>query len=85
MGGKSSKDQLRSSIIDELITANSWFALVPEREKVKVFSCTDRDTLKRGLVTIMLKEDDYASVVIDAVEEYVRIMRIREMKTINLN
>lgn len=85
MGSGNSKDQLRSSIIDELITADSWFALVPERDIVKVFSCTDRDTLKRALVTMMLKEEQYASVIVDAMEEYVRVMSFREINTINLN
>lgn len=85
MGSGNSKDQLRSSIIDELITADCWFALVPERDKVKVFSYTDRETLKKALVTMMLKEEQYASVIVDAMEEYVRAMSFREINTINLN
>lgn len=66
------KDRLRSNVIDELITADNWFTLIKDNEKVKLFSCTSPQILKASLVTLMLQEKEYASLVVDAVEEYVK-------------
>lgn len=66
------KDRLRSNVIDELITADNWFAIIKDEEKVKLFSCTSPQILKASLVTLMLQEKEYASLVVDAVEEYVK-------------
>lgn len=86
MGSQTEKDKLRSSVIDELISAKNWFTLVTDENKVKVFSCTDAPTLKRGIVNIMLQEPAYASLFVDAVGDYVSIMRRREIKKgISLN
>lgn len=67
-----SKDSLRSSVIDELITADNWFTLVKDEERVKLFSCTTPQILKSSVVTLMLQEEQYASLFIDAVDEYVK-------------
>lgn len=67
-----SKDSLRSSVIDELITADNWFTLVKDEERVKLFSCTTPQILKSSVVTLMLQEEQDASLFIDAVDEYVK-------------
>lgn len=86
MKSKKEKDKLRSGVIDELITSNNWFTLVTDENKVKVFSCTEPTDLKRGIVNIMLQEPYYASLFVDAVGDYVSIMRSREIKKgISLN
>lgn len=66
------KNSLRSNVIDELITADNWFTLVKDEEKVKMFSCTTPQILKASIVTLMLQEEHFASLFIDAVEEYVK-------------
>lgn len=82
----SEKDKLRSKVIDELISADNWFILVTAGDKVKVFSCTDLTKLKRGLVNMMLHKQCYANLLVDAVDDYVNIMRKRELrKGISLN
>lgn len=86
MESQTEKDKLRSSVIDELISAKNWFTLVTDENKVKVFSCTDAANLKRGIVNIMLQEPCYASLFVDAVGDYVSIMKSREIKKgISLN
>lgn len=86
MKSQRKKDKLRSSVIDELITAKNWFTLVTDENKVKVFSCTEPTDLKRGIVNIMLQEPCYASLFVDAVGDYVSIMKRREIKKgISLN
>lgn len=86
MESQTEKDKLRSSVIDELISAKNWFTLVTDENKVKVFSCTDAVNLKRGIVNIMLQEPCYASLFVDAVGDYVSIMKRREIKKgISLN
>lgn len=86
MESQTEKDKLRSSVIDELISARNWFTLVTDENKVKVFSCTDASNLKRGIVNIMLQEPCYASLFVDAVGDYVSIMKRREIKKgISLN
>lgn len=86
MESQTEKDKLRSSVIDELISAKNWFTLVTDENKVKVFSCTDAANLKREIVNIMLQEPCYASLFVDAVGDYVSIMRRREIKNgISLN
>jgi len=86
MAYNSEKNKLRSKVIDELISADNWFTLVTAEDKVKVFSCTDPNKLKRGLVNMMLQEQCYANLLVDAVGDYVNIMRKRELrKGISLN
>ncbi len=86
MKSKKEKDKLRSGVIDELITSKNWFTLVTDENKDKVFSCTEPTDLKRGIVNIMLQEPYYASLFVDAVGDYVSIMRHREIKKgISLN
>lgn len=53
MESQTEKDKLRSSVIDELISAKNWFTLVADENKVKVFSCTDAANHKRGIVNII--------------------------------
>lgn len=86
MKQQTEKDRLRSKVIDELITAGNWFTLVTDENKVRVFSCTEPNDLKRGIVNIMLKEPCYASLFVDAVGDYVSIMKFKELrKGISLN
>ena len=58
-----SKDNLRSSVIDGTITADNWFTIVRDEEKVKLFSCTTPQILKSSIVTLMLQEEQYASLL----------------------
>lgn len=82
----SKKDNLRAGVIGELINADNWFTLVAGEKGVKMFTCTDPVLLKREIVTVMIQQQDFASVFIDAIGEYVRIMEKRELiKNFNLN
>ena len=80
-----SKDSLRSSVIDELITADNWFTIVRDGEKVKLFSCTTPQILKSSIVTLMLQEEQYASLFVDAVGEYVKRQRSIDLLRISKN
>ncbi len=79
------KDRLRSNVIDELITADNWFTLIKDNEKVKLFSCTSPQILKASLVTLMLQEKEYAALMVDAVEEYVKRRTKSELFRISKN
>ncbi len=79
------KDRLRSNVIDELITADNWFTLIKDKEKVKLFSCTSPQILKASLVTLMLQEKEYAALMVDAVEEYVKRRTKSELFRISKN
>ncbi len=86
MAKENKKDELRSNVVSELITADNWFALVAGDKGVKMFTCTDPATLKKGIVTVMMHNQEFASVFIQAIEEYVQIMNRRELlNSINLN
>lgn len=80
-----SKDSLRSSVIDELITADNWFTIVKDEEKVKLFSCTTPQILKSSIVTLMLQEEQYASLFVEAVGEYVKRQRPIDFLRISKN
>lgn len=80
-----SKDSLRSSVIDELITADNWFTIVRDEEKVKLFFCTTPQILKSSIVTLMLQEEQYASLFVDAVGEYVKRQRSIDLLRISKN
>lgn len=80
------KDKLRSTLIEELLTASNWFTLVAGEEGMRLFTCVDSRTLTREFTTIMLQQPDFAKVIIESLEEYVRIMNERELiKNINMN
>ncbi len=79
------KDRLRSNVIDELITADNWFTLIKDNEKIKLFSCTSPQILKASLVTLMLQEKEYAALMVDAVEEYVKRRTKSELFRISKN
>ncbi len=79
------KNRLRSNVIDELITADNWFTLIKDNEKVKLFSCTSPQILKASLVTLMLQEKEYAALMVDAVEEYVKRRTKTELFRISKN
>lgn len=82
----SKKDNLRANVISELINADNWFTLVAGEKGVKMFTCTNPAILKREIVTVMIQQPDFASVFIDAIEEYVRIMEKRGLvNNFNLN
>ena len=82
----SKKDNLRAGVISELINADNWFTLVAGEKGVKMFTCTDPVVLKREIVTVMMHQPDFASVFIDAIEEYVKVMEKRELlNNFNLN
>ena len=85
MPNKRSKDGLRSSVIDELITADNWFTLVKEEEKVKLFSCTTPQILKASIVTLMLQDEHFASLFVDAVDEFVKRQRSHNLLRISQN
>lgn len=80
-----SKDNLRSSVIDELITADNWFTIVRDEEKVKLFSCTTPQILKSSIVTLMLQEEQYASLFVDAFGEYVKRQKSIDLLRISKN
>lgn len=79
MSQQTNKEKLKSDLIGELIGADNWFAFVAGKESVKLFSYNDPCTPKRAIVTIMLQERNYAGMIVDAVNEYVQIMKKREL------
>lgn len=68
-------DGLRSGIIDELIDADNWFAVVKTDKKVKVFANTSPEMLANSLTTLMVNEDTFAQTIIRALNGYCKAKR----------
>lgn len=77
MNNKKLKDELRSNVIDELITADNWFTVVKEDNKVKLFTCTDAPTMRGIFLTLMTQEPGIARVIVASVKDY--------LNTVNCN
>ena len=63
----------RAHLIDALIDAPHWFAVIVEGEDARIFSNIKASTMESAILTMMVQDPMFMEILTHAMESYVKL------------